>query len=453
MVNRTYAEYKGKIYTWNDLLAKLNLSHDGYSSGRILFYKQASSKQLENVKCMIKDEDGEYVEICNTCEELIDDCECEKCEECGELIGNCKCERCDECEELLSDCNCDRCEKCKELVDYCECKRCTDCVELIENCECERCKKCGELIDDCECECQICGELLVDCECECEKCGELIKNCDCKKKAELKKEKLLKLDQERLEYEKTKKERIEREKVDQEKLDRLREENRLRLIQEENEKIEKQRLEQKQEQERLRQEEREENERLRLENQSSISNYNILPVGRFNKYGNGHGNGNKKITTRAKLPSGEILLWTELLKRYNLPHKDGAAASIEWIKHKNNDTNNLLPDVEVVSLNGSYVPKKPDRIVVGQTKRSEIWMTHFGNVLKTICPCCVNVYDREIRFPTCYELGHNEPHSKGGTEEFDNLIPVCKECNDGMGNEYTVVEYRKILLSRKRIIE
>jgi len=98
MVSRTYAEYKGKIYKWNELLDKLNLGNDGYSSGRIQFYKQASSKQLENLRCLIKDEDGEYVEICNLCEELIDDCECgndeeETCEECGELVDDCGCEK------------------------------------------------------------------------------------------------------------------------------------------------------------------------------------------------------------------------------------------------------------------------------------------------------------------------------------------------------------------------
>lgn len=77
MVSRTYAEYKGKIYKWNELLDKLNLGNDGYSSGRIQFYNQASSKQLENTRCLIKDEDEEYVEICNDCEELIKECICD----------------------------------------------------------------------------------------------------------------------------------------------------------------------------------------------------------------------------------------------------------------------------------------------------------------------------------------------------------------------------------------
>jgi len=243
---------------------------------------------------------------------------------------------------------------------------------------------------------------------------------------------------------------------EQKKLDNLREDNRLRLLQEEklkNEKIEKQKFVQKQEQERLISEEEENNERLQLESQSSISDCNILPVGRFNKYGNGHGNGNKKIITRARLPNGEVIKWTELLRRYNLYHNPGRDASGEWFAYKRKDTKGLLPDVDRIDADGNLVPYKPYRIVVGQTKKSEIWMTHFGNVLKTICPCCVNVYDREIRFPTCYELGHNEPHSKGGTEEFDNLIPICKECNDGMGHEYTVVEYRQILLGRKKLIE
>lgn len=160
----------------------------------------------------------------------------------------------------------------------------------------------------------------------------------------------------------------------------------------------------------------------------------------------------KKVTTRAKLPSSEAITWVELLRRYNLPHKNGAAASVEWIKYKNNDTKGLLPDVEVVDLNGNIANSLPKRPLIGSTKRSEIWIIYFPNSLTGICPCCKDVYDREIRF-NCHELGHNKPHSKGGSSEFNNLIPICKECNDGMDNKYTIVEYRKILLSRKRIIE
>lgn len=77
MVTRTYAEYKGKIYKWNELLNKLNLDNDGYSSGRIQFYKKASSKQIENTRCLIKNDDEEYEEICNYCEEFIDNCHCD----------------------------------------------------------------------------------------------------------------------------------------------------------------------------------------------------------------------------------------------------------------------------------------------------------------------------------------------------------------------------------------
>jgi 5-methylcytosine-specific restriction endonuclease McrA len=40
-----------------------------------------------------------------------------------------------------------------------------------------------------------------------------------------------------------------------------------------------------------------------------------------------------------------------------------------------------------------------------------------------------------------FEVGHNIPESKGGTLDLDNLYPICHQCNTGMGNQYTILDW------------
>jgi len=282
LVSRTYAEYKGEIYKWNELLDKLNLDNDGYSSGRIQFYKHASAKQLENLRCMIKDEDEEYVEICNDCEELIDDCVCND-------------------------------------VEYC--------------------KVCGELIDNC-----VCEKSIEDCEIE-----------------------------------------------------------------------------------------NQSNVQVNDKFQDNNVTYNTETLN------------DKKIITRAQLPNGKIITWVNLLKKFNLHHV-GGSAYINWLGYKSRDTKDLLPDVKRVDFNGNDVHNKSPRQFVSKSDKNIIWVRYFGNNKNEgLCPCCKDILNITIN-KELYIVGHNIPHSKGGTEDIGNLVPICKLCNDGMGNRYTIAEYRKRML-------
>jgi hypothetical protein len=45
-------------------------------------------------------------------------------------------------------------------------------------------------------------------------------------------------------------------------------------------------------------------------------------------------------------------------------------------------------------------------------------------------------------------VGHDQPESKGGTLDVDNLKPICARCNLSMSNQYTIQEW--IQLTRKR---
>ena len=41
------------------------------------------------------------------------------------------------------------------------------------------------------------------------------------------------------------------------------------------------------------------------------------------------------------------------------------------------------------------------------------------------------------------DCGHNIPESKGGPTNVENLIPICRNCNVGMGNRFTIDEWQQ----------
>jgi hypothetical protein len=70
--------------------------------------------------------------------------------------------------------------------------------------------------------------------------------------------------------------------------------------------------------------------------------------------------------------------------------------------------------------------------------RQAVWQSQFGETFKH--KCYVSWCHRII---SCFdfEVGHNIPESKGGTLNLDNLLPICHQCNIGMGNQYTIIDW------------
>jgi 5-methylcytosine-specific restriction endonuclease McrA len=70
----------------------------------------------------------------------------------------------------------------------------------------------------------------------------------------------------------------------------------------------------------------------------------------------------------------------------------------------------------------------------------QLWLRHFGEIYKAKCSVtwCSNII-----YAVSYDVGHNIPKSKGGKDTFDNLIPICRDCNCGMGNKFTIKEWIK----------
>jgi len=84
-------------------------------------------------------------------------------------------------------------------------------------------------------------------------------------------------------------------------------------------------------------------------------------------------------------------------------------------------------------LDGIYHKKKIPKKV-----KEEVWFTIFGKIYESKCyiSWCsnkINVFN--------YHVGHDIPESKGGTDEINNLKPICDRCNLSMGHNYTIKEW------------
>jgi 5-methylcytosine-specific restriction endonuclease McrA len=83
-------------------------------------------------------------------------------------------------------------------------------------------------------------------------------------------------------------------------------------------------------------------------------------------------------------------------------------------------------------------------IKMGFTKaqRRNVWDTHNGKRYEAKCKVdgcktIVTVWD--------FEIGHDKPRSKGGSDTVENLYPICGVCNKSMGARYTIKEFGKIM--------
>lgn len=82
--------------------------------------------------------------------------------------------------------------------------------------------------------------------------------------------------------------------------------------------------------------------------------------------------------------------------------------------------------------------------------REHVWKVYFGNSFNHKCwvSWCENIVT-----PFTFEVGHNVPRSKGGTDDIDNLRPICSSCNKSMGNSWTIDEFSDLSARSSNFLE
>ena len=93
---------------------------------------------------------------------------------------------------------------------------------------------------------------------------------------------------------------------------------------------------------------------------------------------------------------------------------------------------------KVFNVNKSIKYKKNK---IPKALREQVWINKMGKNFSGTC--CISWCENDM---SCFnfDCGHNIPESKGGPTNIENLIPICRNCNVGMGNRFTIEEWDKI---------
>ena len=84
--------------------------------------------------------------------------------------------------------------------------------------------------------------------------------------------------------------------------------------------------------------------------------------------------------------------------------------------------------------------KKYKKKKIPKALKQQVWLNRFGKRFERTC--YVSWCNNTINCFT-FDCGHNIPESKGGKTAICNLIPICRNCNLGMGNQYTIDEWNQ----------
>ena len=85
--------------------------------------------------------------------------------------------------------------------------------------------------------------------------------------------------------------------------------------------------------------------------------------------------------------------------------------------------------------------KKYKKQSIPKAIREQCWIKTFGETYKS--KCFINWCSNEITVFD-FHVGHDQPESKGGTLNIDNLKPICARCNLSMSNNFTIKEWNKL---------
>jgi|TARA_B110000902_G_C13879618_1_gene426176 hypothetical protein len=83
----------------------------------------------------------------------------------------------------------------------------------------------------------------------------------------------------------------------------------------------------------------------------------------------------------------------------------------------------------------------PKKATIPKAVREQCWLTTIGKKYEAQCyvKWCNNtmtVFD--------FHVGHDQPESKGGTLDINNLKAICARCNLSMSDNYTIQEWTQL---------
>ena len=112
--------------------------------------------------------------------------------------------------------------------------------------------------------------------------------------------------------------------------------------------------------------------------------------------------------------------------------------TVKQNKPKKKDTQQTTDEWNIISA--SRHKKKYKKGKIPKALREQVWIAKMGKYFNGACMIswCTN----DI---SCFsfDCGHNIPESKGGPTNIENLIPICRNCNLGMSNKYTITEWEQ----------
>ena len=89
----------------------------------------------------------------------------------------------------------------------------------------------------------------------------------------------------------------------------------------------------------------------------------------------------------------------------------------------------------------------PKKATIPKAVREQCWLTTIGKKYDSKCyvKWCNNtmtVFD--------FHVGHDQPESKGGTLDINNLKAICARCNLSMSDNYTIQEWIQLTKEKKK---
>ena len=82
--------------------------------------------------------------------------------------------------------------------------------------------------------------------------------------------------------------------------------------------------------------------------------------------------------------------------------------------------------------------KKYKKKKIPKALKQQVWLETYGKRFEK--KCYIQWCNNTINCFT-FDCGHNIPESKGGKTDISNLRPICRNCNLGMGNQFTIDEW------------